>query len=337
MFKRTLPSLAVFALAPAAYAAETQVPFAYAWSYLGPTAPFFVASDNGHFANAGIELDMHTGNGSVGTVEQVASGTHPLGFADINALIDYHSQNPEAPVKAVMMLFDRPAYGVLGLKSLGVSEPEDVVGRTVGIPPSDAAGAQFPVFANVNDIQIDSVTVEPVTFSEREQLLANGDVDAITGFTSTSYFNLLGLGVPEEDISVVSMADHGLDLYGNAIIVNTDFADANPETVEGFLHAFSEGLRDTIDAPIAAVESVFARNPDIDPELEQKRLDYVLNNYILTDFTRENGVGGIDHDRFARAVEQLQVANINIEDTNPETYFTDSYMPNGPVMITITQ
>ena len=51
----------------------------------------------------------------------------------------------------------------------------------------------------------------------------------MTGFSFSSFLNLVRLGVPEEDISVILMADHGLALYGNAIIVNTDYAAANPE------------------------------------------------------------------------------------------------------------
>jgi NitT/TauT family transport system substrate-binding protein len=32
-------------------------------------------------------------------------------------------------------------------------------------------------------------------------------------------------------MSVILMADHGVDLYGNVIIVNTDFAAENPDAV----------------------------------------------------------------------------------------------------------
>ena len=68
-------------------------------------------------------------------------------------------------------------------------------------------------------------------------MLAEGKVAAVTGFSFTSYLNTKRLGVDSEDISVILMADHGVDLYGNAVIVNTDFAEANPEAVTGFLRA----------------------------------------------------------------------------------------------------
>ena len=68
-------------------------------------------------------------------------------------------------------------------------------------------------------------------------MLAEKKVDAITGFSFSMFLNLVRLGVPEEDISVMLMANNGLKLYGNAIIVNKDFASENPRKVSAFLKA----------------------------------------------------------------------------------------------------
>ena len=40
-------------------------------------------------------------------------------------------------------------------------------------------------------------------------------------------------GVPADDIVVLLMADYGVNLYGNAIIVNPKFAAEKPEAVKG--------------------------------------------------------------------------------------------------------
>ena len=42
------------------------------------------------------------------------------------------------------------------------------------------------------------------------------------------------------------MADYGVNLYGNAIIVNPKFAAEKPEVVKGFLRAFLKGLKETV-------------------------------------------------------------------------------------------
>ena len=53
------------------------------------------------------------------------------------------------------------------------------------------------------------------------------------------------------------MADYGVELYGNAIIVNSKFAAEHPDAVRGFLNAFMRGLRETVRNPASAIDSVF--------------------------------------------------------------------------------
>ena len=228
--------------AAAGAAAQEKMPFALDWKFEGPSAPYFIAIDNGHFAAAGLEVEISAGQGSLDAIPKVATGAFPIGFADINSLIKFLDQNPGAPVTAVMMIYDKPPFAVVGRKSQGVMAPKDLEGRILGAPPPDGAWAQFPAFASANDLDTSAITVEPVGFPTREPMLAEGKVDAITGFSFSSYLNLVRLGVPEDDISTILMADHGLALYGNAIIVNTEFAEENPDMVKGFPGCSRPGL-----------------------------------------------------------------------------------------------
>jgi NitT/TauT family transport system substrate-binding protein len=237
---------AVFA-APAI--AQTDLPFALDWKFEGPAAAYFAAIDNGHFAAAGLEVEVTAGQGSLDAIPKVATGAFPLGFADINSLIKFLDQNPGAPVTAIMMVYDKPPFAIVGRKSQGVSVPKDLEGRILGAPPPDGAWAQFPAFAEAAGIDVSKIKVEPVGFPTREPMLAEGKVDAVAGFSFSVFLNLSRLGVPEDDLSVILMADHGLALYGNAIIVNTDFAKANPDAVKGFLAAVAAGWKDVIADP----------------------------------------------------------------------------------------
>ena len=51
-------------------------------------------------------------NGSI----RVASGSYDMAFADINALIRYRDQHPSAPVKAVFMVYNKPAFSIVSRK-----------------------------------------------------------------------------------------------------------------------------------------------------------------------------------------------------------------------------
>lgn len=310
-------------------AAATEVQFALDWKFEGPSAAFFAAIDNGHFAKADLEVEVSAGQGSLAAIPKVATGAYPLGFADINSLIQFLDQNAGAPVTAVMMVYDKPPFAVVGRKSLGVSGPKDLEGRTLGAPPPDGAWAQFPAFSTAAGIDMDKITVEPVGFPTREPMLAEGKVDAITGFSFSSYLNLVRLGIPEDDISVILMADHGLNLYGNAVIVNTDYAEANPDVVKGFLAAVAAGWNDVIADPAMGAAAVGKRNPAADVALEQRRLELAIDANVRTDYTLENGMGGIDDERMAAAIEQLGANYEFKNEPDASLYFTDKYLPEG--------
>lgn len=328
MFHRTIAAAAL-ALTAGLAQAQTQIPFTLDWKFEGPQAPYFVAIDKGYFADEGLDVSIEAGSGSSNTIPKIATGAFPIGFGDINAVIKFLDQNPGAPVTAVMMIYDKPAFAIIGRKSQGVETAKDLEGHILGAPPPDAAWAQFPAFASANDLDVDAITVEPVGFPTREPMLAEGAVDAVAGFSFSSVLNLKRLGVPEEDISLILMADNGLSLYGNAILVNTDWAAENGETIEAFLRAVAKGWVDTIADPDAAIASLIERNPAADPALELERLQMALADNVVTDWVKENGMGVIDPARLEASIAQIGESYDFQNEPDVSLYFTDAYLPEG--------
>jgi NitT/TauT family transport system substrate-binding protein len=322
----TLGLVAAFVLGAAAQA-QTSMPFALDWKFEGPAAPYFVALDKGHFAAEGLSVEISEGAGSLDAIPKVATGAFPVGFADINSLMKFLDQNPGAPVTAVMMVYDKPPFAMVGRKSLGITAPGDIAGKVLGAPPPDGAWAQFPIFAAANGIDMGTVTVEPVGFPVREPMLAEGKVAAVTGFSFTSSLNVKRLGVPEDDIVTILMADHGVALYGNAVIVNTDFAAANPAAVTGFIRAVAKGWKDTVADPDAAIASLITRNPAADPALETERLALAIRDNVMTDWVMTNGMGNIDPARMATAIEQTKSVYTFVNAPDAALYFTPAYLP----------
>lgn len=326
MVLRSLAAAAALLLSSASYA-QTSMPFALDWKFEGPSAPYFVAIDKGYFGEADLSVEISPGKGSLDAIPKVATGAFPVGMADINSLVRFLDQNPGAPVTAVMMIYDKPPFAVVGRKSLGVEVPKDLEGKVLGAPPPDGAWAQFPIFAAETGINVDDITVEPVGFPTREPMLAEGNVAAITGFSFSSYLNLVRLGVPEDDISTILMADHGVDLYGNAIIVNTDFAAENADAVKGFLAAVAKGWADAIADPAGAMPSLTKRNPAANAALEQRRLQLSIDANVLTDYTAANGMGNIDSERFNNALAQIKLTYEFKAEPVASLYFTSEYLP----------
>jgi NitT/TauT family transport system substrate-binding protein len=292
-------------LAAGAVQAQTPVKFTLDWKFEGPAAPFVVAIDRGYYKAEGLDVTMDTAGGSLEPLNRLASGTYDIGFGDINSLIKFRDANPGVPLKAIFMVYNKPPFSIVARKSRGVTKPKDLEGKKLGAPAPDGAYAQWPIFVKANNIDATKVTIENVGFPVREPMLAAGQVDAITGFSFSSYINLKDRGVPADDIVVLLMADYGVNLYGNAIIVNPKFAAEKPEAVKGFLRAFLKGLKDSVKDPTSAVDSVIRRNDVAKKDVELERLQMALKDNILTPEVKAIGFGNIVPARLDAAIDQI--------------------------------
>jgi NitT/TauT family transport system substrate-binding protein len=126
---------------------------------------------------------------------------------------------------------------------------------------------------------------------------------------------------------ILPLADYGLRLYGDAIIVNTKFASENPEAVKGFLRAYLRGLKTTIGDPARAVDSVVKRNEALKKDVELERLRIAIRDTIVTQEVRANGLGDIDAARFADAIEQLGQSYKFKAKPEPADIFDRSFLP----------
>src|ERR671918_3126447 len=303
---RTLCALLLAACAATASAQKsTQVRFALDWRFEGPAAPYLVAIDKGYYKAEGLDVTIDPGTGSVEGINRVASGAYDVGFADINSLIKYRDNPRNLPVKMVMMIYDTPAFSIVSLKKNGISKPKDLEGKVLGAPAADGAYAQWPIFVQANKIDAAKVKIENIGFPVREPMLAQGKVDAITGFWFSSYMNLKANGVKDEDIVVLLMKDHGVDLYGNVIIANPDFLRFNGKAVAGFVKATIRGIQDTIKNPDSAIDSLMKRNPIAKREVELERLKLSLQKNFVTPDVQKNGLGAVDMKRLERSIEQI--------------------------------
>jgi NitT/TauT family transport system substrate-binding protein len=308
--------------------AQTPVRFSLDWRWEGPAAPFAVALDKGYFKAEGLDVTIDPSAGSREPISRVASGTYDMGFGDVNSLVRFRDENPGTDIKAVMVVYDRPPFGIIGRKSRGITKDvSSLQGKKFGAPAADGAFAQWPIFKAVNKIDDSSMKFENVGFPVREPMLAQGEVDAVFGFAMSSYINLKSRGVPADDIVVLAMSDYGVDLYGNTIMVSQKFAQEKPEAVKGFLRAFMKGVQDTVKDPSSAVDAVIKRNDVAKKDVELERLKMVLEQNMITPWVKENGFGGIDKARFAKALDQIGLTFTYKNKPNVEAVFTEEFLP----------
>lgn len=319
--------LAFLATAGGGPARATDIRFTLDWAFQGPTAAFIAAEELGYYRDAGLTVTIDRGNGSAGAIQRVATGAYQMGFADVNALVEFAVANPANAPKAVMIVYDAPPFGVYALKSSGIAKPADLVGKRLGAPVFDASYKLFPAFAK--QAGIDPAAVERVNMDPplREAMLVRGDVDVISGHYFSSMLDLEAKGVAEADVVPMLYKDYGMDFYGNAVIAAPAFLEGEPEAVRAFNGAVARATRWVIENPEAAVDMVAKVDPLVDRDLERRRLGMAVDLNILTPYVRANGMGGVDPARLERSVAQIAGALGLATAPAVADIWSDAYLP----------
>jgi NitT/TauT family transport system substrate-binding protein len=308
--------------------AQTKVKLALDWQVQGPQAPFITAKAIGAFAAQGLDVTIDRGTGSQKTIEQVVTGTYDIGYGDINSMIEYNVKNPQQPLIAVGMVLNSPPFALLSLKRYGIQQPKDLKGASIGAPAGDAPRRLWPIFARNVGLPTDSVTWTNMAPPLREPALVKGDVKAISGFYFTGFLNLTeNLKIPEADVVAFKYSDHGIDLYGNAVVVRVDWLKANEDTVRRFLAALNAGFKAALKDPKTAITHVKAAEPLSNEATELKRLELAISANMVNDEVRKNGLLAIDPARMQRAIEQVVVAFELPAKPTVAQVFSGAYLP----------
>ena len=340
-FSRSMPRAFTFlvrvsvaaVLAGAAASASAQVEkasikFSQGWLFQSTQAQFPLAVDKGYWKSEGLEVTVDRGSGSAASVQRVISGTHDIAYADVGTIIKWNAENPTKPLLIFYVPEDGFPLVAVSLKSKGITKPKDLEGKKVGAPTFDGGRQMFPAFAKANGIDASKVTWVTMDASLREQMLARGEVDAITGFNTSAIPSLNGMGVKTADLMVMKYDDYNLDGFGNAIFATREFVEKNPHTVAAFTKGLNKSMKEVISNPKAAIEAIKGRDALINVDLENQRLVLNIKEQLLTPNVKANGFSAVDVKKMERQIASvLDAFNVKAS-MSVDSIYTDKFLPS---------
>ena len=307
--------------------AATKIRLTLDWIPQSTHGLIFIAQYEGYYKDEGLDVKIDEGRGSADAVKKLVSGTHDIGLADINALIQYNAKNKGAEIKSVMMMYEQPPFSIFVLKKSGITHPKQLVGKTLGAPVFDASYKLFPAFAKAIGIDPNAVQKKNMDPRLREPMLIRGEVDAISGHVFSSMLNLKAAGVKEEDVTFFMYGDHGMESYANGVAVRPDFLAENADAVRGFVRATIKATRDMVQKPQLALDSAKKFSPLLVESVEADRLRLGIKCCVLTPNVRKNGYGGIDMARLQRSIDQAADAYGIKDPPKASDMWLDGFLP----------
>jgi NitT/TauT family transport system substrate-binding protein len=322
-------ALGALGLASPAVRAQTRIPVRITLNAPrdGSNAAFFYAAAKGYFAEAGIEATLDPSRGAGDSIQRVASETYDFGFSDFTVLVQFAARNPDNAPIAVSALYTRSPISIISLAKSGIARPKDLEGKKLGAPATDAGFLLLPAFVQTTGIDRSKIQIETIDLSLREAALAQGRVDAVTGFDSTTLFNLMRVGIKKEDVRFLYFSDHNLDFYSNGLVVSRKFLREREALVPGIVAAFVKAWRESIANPEATIAALAAADALVDVPLEVERLKWLLANQVVNDHSKRLGLGTLDTARFARGIDQVAGAMELPRKPTVGELWNDKYLP----------
>jgi NitT/TauT family transport system substrate-binding protein len=223
-------------------------------------APFYLAQQDGLFADAGLDVTIEY---SDDVIRLVADGQSEFGVADATDVMI--GRTAGIPIKYVATLYGHFPVALIGAPATVPAEPSGLAGLRIGTPGRfGSSWHALLALLDAGGLTEDDVTIrEYPQFNQVEGLL-NGDVDLITGFTANEPLRLEAQGF---DVALMTVDDFA-PLPGPGIVAGDELLTADQDTVRGFASAVVAAQEQIAADPERGVEAAIAEVPAIADDRE---------------------------------------------------------------------
>ena len=237
----------------------------------------YQAQEAGYFAEEGLTVNIQSPAGTNDALSMVAAGKADIGLYYQQDVIQARVEQ-DVPVKSVAAVVQAPLNIVLSLKEKDITEPADLVGKTVGYAGTELSEALIRSIMQKSGQDPSSVKMVDVGFDLMSSMVT-GNVDATIGC-------LVNHEVPQMEkegfeVNYFFPDDYGVPQYYEGIFLANDDMIANePEVLAGFLRACQKGFED-FKNDTDTVLQVLLDNQDesnfpLDPDVEKQSCQTLL-------------------------------------------------------------
>lgn len=297
--KRFLSSLmagaAILGMATGSAHSADKINFILNWIAGGDHAPYYYAKSSGMYAKAGLDVNIEQGKGSSMAAQRTGVGKNDIGLADMPPV--FAAIGKGADIVAVMNIYANSPYGFYWKKGSGIKSAKDFAGKKIGNPPWDAARKMWPAFAKNVGIDEKSVTWVNIQPNAKLAALKSGAIDVTTSFYNIHHIFQKQLG---DDMGYTSGKAHGVNPYGNTIIVNGDYLRANKKAVAAFVKVNQKAFEICAKNAAPCIKALVETNKGL--QTANETTNWGLVKELMTDATSTTkGLGYMDEDRMMKS------------------------------------
>jgi NitT/TauT family transport system substrate-binding protein len=289
-----------------------QMGYIHHWQW----APFYVAIEKGYFEEEGVNMTMIPGDNE-DTVKLVAAGDAQLATATGEQLLAARGQG--IPIVYIAEWYRDSPVVFFSLKEKGIATPEDLVGKTVGIPgPYGDGWAGWQALLYGSDINEEDVSVEFIGWTQM-QAIQSDQVDSAQGYAINEPMALEAMG---NEVNQIMVGDY-FNFWSNGLFTSEQLIEEDPELVQGMVNGFLKGLQFTIDNPEEALDISLEYVPEAGGENREASLAGLM---AAIDLWQTDQLGSIDTDKASDTLQFMMDAGILTEEIDLDESYTSEFV-----------
>jgi len=297
-----------------------KVKFHLAWIVSESDAGYLTAIEKGFYADEGLKVEVTPSTQAGIQLRLVSAGEYDFGLATGPEIIATRAQGPK--VIALSMMYQNFPSGFYSLPSKPVTSPKDLEGKKVGVIPYVTEYLFYRDLMTRSGVNFDKVQEVTVSFDVVSPLIT-GQVDVVRGWANDK-FTFAQKGYPD-----VIFWHWGKETpaYASGIFTTEEFLKNNEDIVAKFVRASIKGWYYAAKHRGEAVDFILKYNPEADRLAITARLNAVLDQFMITDFTKAKGLGQMVADRWDATQKILFQAGQIKELMDVNSLFTNKYLP----------
>lgn len=296
----------------------TPVNYQLSWLKLTQFGGFFMADNNGYYADEGIQASFEAGGPNISAWQSVTTGRALLGDEDnTNTLVAISKGEPLVILGAI---FQTSPFAIISRAENPISTIQDVRGKTIALP--EQARAQVEALIEAAGIPLNEVELVPA--GPDPSALASGQVDGYFGYATAQAVALQAQGI---EVETLYLEDLGVPSYGNVIITTKDNIANNRDLLVRFMRASIMGYEWLNANPEEGAEIVVASYGPPDLDLGNEKLTAVFQKDLIE---TPSGVLLVNAEKMQRIIDALVEVGtidgpINAADIVDDSILLDAY------------
>lgn len=223
--------------------AQTLTPFTFQASWINDAefAGYFTAIDKGYYAAEGLDLTYLSGGPDVIPESSLIAGKADVTLTTPDTTV-VAIATQGAPFKIIGAQYQKNPIGIVSLASNPIKTPQDLVGKTLAVPPVNVVSVE--AMLKISGVDRASVNIVPYAYDPTP--LIKGEIDASLDFTTNVPFTIKQAG-PDADSFL--LYDFGFTIFNDTVVTTTDILASKRKELVSFLRASRMGWEENLKDP----------------------------------------------------------------------------------------